>query len=135
MNDVVQKLSPWPFAQTLACLTKAIADAQMTLFAKIDHAAGARAIGIVIPATTLLIYGHARAGTPALIESPLAALDLPLRVLVREEGGQVLVAIHPVGAVLANAGVSRASAEGIEPGQHIVFAALDPRAHLAGNQG
>ncbi len=125
LDSVVQRVSRWPFAKTLGCITQAIVDADLIIFASIDHAAGARQIGISIPATTVLIYGHPRAGTPALIDSPLAALDLPLRVLLREEDGQVIVAFHPVGAVLLNAGVSSALAANLEHGQRSLLDALD----------
>lgn len=125
-DDVMQRVSRWPFARTLDVITRAIVEAGMTVFARIDHAAGAREIGIDIPESTVLIYGNPRAGTPALIDSPLAALELPLRVLLREEDGQVVVAFHPVSALLMNAGVSRELAEKLEPGQRVLLDALNP---------
>ena len=124
-DGIIQRVSRWPFAQTLESIAKAIIDAKMTIFARIDHATGARELGISIPETTVLIYGNARVGTPALIDSPVAALELPLRVLLREEHGQVIVAFHPIAALLVKAGVSNALAEKLTPGQRIVLKALD----------
>lgn len=124
-NGVIQWVSHWPFDKTLARITQAIVDADMIIFTCIDHAAGARQFGFSLPATTVVIYGHPRAGTPALFDSPVAALELPLRVLVHEEGGQVLVTFHPIRALLMNAGVSRAVAEKLEPGQRVILDVLE----------
>ena len=54
-----------------------------------------------MPPTTVLTYGNARGGTPIMLADPRAALDLPLRVLVRKASGRTLVAYHPVAALLS----------------------------------
>jgi uncharacterized protein (DUF302 family) len=54
--------------------------------AVIDHAAAARAAGLVMPATQVVIFGNPRAGTPLMQATPEIAIDLPLRVLVRDDG-------------------------------------------------
>ena len=123
-NHVTQRISGWPFARTLAFVARTIVDAGMTVFARIDHSAGARAIGIALPESTVLIYGNPRIGTPALTDSPLAALELPLRLLVCEDQGRVIVALQPVCARLVNAGVSLAVAEILERGRRVVLDAL-----------
>ena len=102
----VEHASPEAFESTLARLRTAIADAGMTLFAQIDHAAAAQGVGMAMPPTTVLIFGNPRGGTPAMLAAPRAALDLPLRVLVREESdGRVRVGFHPVTPILHRAGV------------------------------
>jgi uncharacterized protein (DUF302 family) len=55
------------------------------LFAVIDHSGEAGRVGMHIPSTKLLIFGDPRAGTPIMIASPSAALDLPLKILVSED--------------------------------------------------
>jgi uncharacterized protein (DUF302 family) len=41
--------------------------------------------------TTLVIFGSPAAGTPVMEAAPLAALDLPLKVLIWADGDQVQV--------------------------------------------
>jgi uncharacterized protein (DUF302 family) len=57
-----------------------------TVVAVIDHAAAARGVGLVMPATQVVIFGNPAAGTPLMLAEPEIALDLPLRVLVRDDG-------------------------------------------------
>ncbi|WP_323767210.1 DUF302 domain-containing protein [Marinovum sp.] len=70
-------------------LVAAIESAGATLFARVDHGAGARKVGQDIGASELVIFGNPEIGTPAMIEAPEAGLGLPLKVLVYEdrEGG------------------------------------------------
>jgi uncharacterized protein (DUF302 family) len=125
MSSFVEQQSAATFAETLDRLLSAIEAARMTVFARIDHAAGAREIGLEMPPTTVLLYGHARGGTPIMKAFPRAALDLPLRVLVREEAdGQVLVSFHPASETLAEAGVIGDLATRLDPAQHILVEAI-----------
>lgn len=57
----------------------------ISLFAVIDHSGEAGKVGLRMPNTKLLIFGNARAGTPIMLASPSAALDLPLKVLISED--------------------------------------------------
>ncbi|MDQ6615840.1 MAG: DUF302 domain-containing protein [Actinomycetota bacterium] len=54
----------------------------MTLFEVIDHSGQAKKVGLEMPDTELVIFGSPEAGTPVMVAAPLAALDLPLKVLV-----------------------------------------------------
>ncbi|MEO9115796.1 MAG: DUF302 domain-containing protein [Gemmatimonadaceae bacterium] len=106
-TSLVEIASRAAFKPTLERLIQGIEAAGMAIFAQIDHAAGARAIGVLMPPATVLIYGHARGGTPIMLAAPKAALDLPLRVLVREsEDSRTLVSFHPIGAALRQMGVT-----------------------------
>jgi uncharacterized protein (DUF302 family) len=60
----------------------------MTAFARIDHAAGAAAAGLVLRPTELLIFGHAKAGTPLMQAAQTIGIDLPLRVVVWQDERQ-----------------------------------------------
>ena len=65
---------------------EALAEARgLTVFARVDHGAAARAAGLALPPTVLLLLGDARVGTPLMAMARTAGLDLPLRVLVWEE--------------------------------------------------
>lgn len=57
----------------------------VTLFALIDHSGEAEKAGMKMPPTKLLIFGNPKAGTPLMLASPSAAIDLPLKILVAED--------------------------------------------------
>src|SRR6266478_225342 len=80
--DIVTKLSGRSVKETVARLTEMVAAKGMKLFAVIDQSAEARQAGLHLRDTTLVIFGSPAAGTPVMVAAPLAALDLPLKVLV-----------------------------------------------------
>ena len=126
-SAIVEHVGPHGFDATLGRVTEAIGRAGLTLFASIDHAAGAREFGMLMPPTTVLIYGHAKGGTPLMLASPSLALDLPLRVLVRErDDGKTVIAFHPAGAVLRRAGVPEKMVARLDPAQTLLIEALKP---------
>ena len=55
------------------------------LFALVDHSGEAAKAGLAMPNTKLLIFGSPKAGTPLMLASPSAAIDLPLKILVAED--------------------------------------------------
>jgi len=70
----------------------------MTIFARIDHAAGAAAVGMALRPTELLIFGHAKGGTPLMQAAQTIGIDLPLKALVHEdESGQVWLSYNQPG--------------------------------------
>lgn len=73
------------FAQTLDRLVAALAAADVAIFAQVDHAANARAAGLDLRPTTLVVFGAAKAGTPLMQANQALGLDLPLRTLVYED--------------------------------------------------
>ena len=77
--------SPFPFGDTVDRLTEAIRAAGATLFAIVDHSGEAERAGLSLRPTKLVIFGSPVAGTPVMVAAPLAALDLPLKVLVWED--------------------------------------------------
>lgn len=56
------------------------------LFALIDHSGEAERVGLQMRPTKLLIFGNPKAGTPLMIASPGVAIDLPIKILVSEDG-------------------------------------------------
>jgi uncharacterized protein (DUF302 family) len=81
-DGIVTKPSPRSVADTVHRLLQLIDDHGLMLFAVIDHSGLAEAAGLPMPDTKLVIFGSPAAGTPVMIAAPLAALDLPLKVLV-----------------------------------------------------
>jgi uncharacterized protein (DUF302 family) len=64
----------------------------ITLFAVVDHSGEAEKSGMKMPPTRLLIFGNPVAGTPLMLAAPSSAIDLPLKMLVAEDGeGRVRV--------------------------------------------
>jgi uncharacterized protein (DUF302 family) len=57
----------------------------MTVFARIDHAAGAAEVGLPLRPTELLIFGSAKGGTPLMQSDQAVGIDLPLKALVWED--------------------------------------------------
>ncbi len=120
-------LSAHSFEATLERLAAAIAAAGLILFNRIDHQAGAREAGLEMPPTTVLTYGHPKGGTPIMLAAPLAALDLPLRVLIRtRDDGETVIAFHPIEAVLRRAGVPDSLAGRLDPAQQLLLKAVMP---------
>ena len=57
----------------------------MTVFARVDHAAGAAEVGLPLRPTKLVIFGNARAGTPLMQADQTIGIDLPLKALVWQD--------------------------------------------------
>jgi uncharacterized protein (DUF302 family) len=73
--------------ETMDRLAAAVTAKGMTVFARIDHAAGAAAAGLPLRPTELLIFGNARGGTPLMQAAQTIGIDLPLKALVLEDAG------------------------------------------------
>ena len=71
--------------ETLNRLDAAIKAQGMTVFARIDHAAGAAEAGLTLAPTELIIFGNARGGTPLMQSVQTVGIDLPLKALVWED--------------------------------------------------
>ena len=102
----VTKLSPRPAADTVARLTELVATKGMRLFAVIDQAAEASQAGLQLRETVLVLFGSPAAGTPVMDAVPLAALDLPLKVLIWDDSGQTKVTYTAPEALAARYGLS-----------------------------
>jgi uncharacterized protein (DUF302 family) len=100
------KTSRLSYPDTVAALSKAIADAGNTIFAAIDQAAAAAGVGLTLRPTTLIVFGNPKGGTGLMAAFPLAALDLPLKLLVWEEDGVVKVAYVPASVIAERDGVT-----------------------------
>ena len=74
------------YADTMRRLIEAITNRGLTVFARIDHAAAARAAGMELAAEELVVFGNPRAGTPLMQSDPRIGIELPLRMLVWEDG-------------------------------------------------
>ena len=94
-NGIVSKPSNHSVDETVAKLKGILQAKGVTLFALVDHSGEAEKAGMKMPNTKLLIFGSPKAGTPLMIASPSVAIDLPLKILIVEDGdGKVWVSYN-----------------------------------------
>jgi uncharacterized protein (DUF302 family) len=104
-DEIITKVSPWSVADTVARLSAVVAAKGMKLFAVIDHSGEAEANGLELRDTEVVIFGSPQAGTPVMAAAPLAALDLPLKVLVWADGQETNVSYTAPSALAARYGL------------------------------
>jgi uncharacterized protein (DUF302 family) len=117
--------SPHAFADTLRLLLAAFADHGLKVFATIDQAAEARAVGLSMPPTTLILFGNPKGGTPLMLQQPLCGLDLPLKVLVTEsEPGQVRVSFNTAAYIIVRHALPPELAKNLAPAERLIAEAV-----------
>lgn len=84
-NGLTTEPSAHGVKDTMDRLESEVKSKGMTVFARIDHAAGAREAGLPLRPTELLIFGNAKAGTPLMQAKQTIGIDLPLKVLAWED--------------------------------------------------
>ena len=84
-NGLVTMRSGFGPQETMKRLEAEVTAKSMTVFAHIDHAAGATAAGLPLRPTDLLIFGNAKGGTPLMQQVQTIGIDLPLKALVWED--------------------------------------------------
>jgi uncharacterized protein (DUF302 family) len=83
-------------------------------FALIDHSGEAEKVGLAMPETRVLIFGNPKGGTPLMLAAPSIAIDLPLKLLVREDtAGAVWVSYWSAQALLARHGLANSFVQNI----------------------
>ena len=90
-HGITTKLSPSSVSETADRLAEILAVKGLKVFAVIDQQAEALQAGLELRETILVIFGNPAAGTPVMAAAPLAALDLPLKVLVWADDQQTKV--------------------------------------------
>jgi uncharacterized protein (DUF302 family) len=127
-SDYVEHKSDLTFLETVDRLVETIEKVGMNVFGRIDHAAGAKDVGMNLPPSVVLIYGHARGGTPVMQAAPAAALDLPLRVLIRQtNGGETVIAFHPAQRMLARYTIPIELIDRLAKAQQLLVGAIQAR--------
>ena len=83
---------PRPPREAMDRLAASVVRHGMTVFARIDHAAGAKDIGMALPPTEILIFGNPKGGTPLMQAAQTLGIDLPLKALVwQDEAGKIWI--------------------------------------------
>lgn len=94
-DGLVKKLSAHSVQTTMDSLENLIRNKGLTVFARIDHAAGAAEVGEVMLPTQLLIFGNPAIGTQLISSNRTVGIDLPIKVLIWEEpDGRVWIAYN-----------------------------------------
>jgi uncharacterized protein (DUF302 family) len=94
-NGLTTLQSALDAAETMDRLEAEVKARGMTVFARIDHAAGAAQVGLPLRPTQVLVFGSAKAGTPLMQSNQSIGIDLPLKVLVWEDAsGKVWLAYN-----------------------------------------
>ena len=134
-SDYTTKISPRPVADTVERLRALLSQRGITVFATIDQRAAARSVGLQLRETVLTIFGNPKSGTPIMDAAPLAALDLPLKVLIWADEEQTQVSYlspqsfakrHPLTAAMT------ASITGVDA---LTDALVDPNEAAGGATG
>ena len=88
---IVTKSSPRSVPDTVQRMSELASDKGLEVFAVIDHSGEATARGLELRDTKVVVFGSPVSGTPVMQAAPLAALDLPLKILVWDDEGQTRV--------------------------------------------
>jgi uncharacterized protein (DUF302 family) len=121
--------SKHPVHETAARIEAKLKAGGTTLFARIDHAAGAASVGMTMPPMQLLVFGNPRAGTPLMLAAPTFGIDLPLKLLVWQDAeARVWITYDAIAWLNARHG-GVVGADKLQP----LEAALHALAHAAGD--
>ncbi|MGD9784400.1 MAG: DUF302 domain-containing protein [Hyphomicrobiaceae bacterium] len=105
-GDLVVKQSRHSVKETIDALAALLEKKGIAVAARVDHAAGARAAGLALPPTELLIFGNPKLGTPLMQANPEMGIDLPMKVLAwQDAAGNVKVAYTRPAALAGRHGV------------------------------
>jgi uncharacterized protein (DUF302 family) len=92
MPSMILKRSASRYVETVVALIEAIERRGLTVFARIDHAAAAREVGLDLADEEVVLFGNPRSGTPLMLSDRRIGIELPLRMLVWREGDDVSLA-------------------------------------------
>lgn len=124
-DGIASRPSAYSVAETVDRLEAVLRSRNITVFAKIDHAAEAAKVGLTMPPTQLLVFGNPRAGTPLMLAAPLIAIDLPLKLLVSQDSaGKVSVSYNTADFLQKRYGLSEEQAKVLNAVEGLVAAAM-----------
>ncbi len=94
-KGIIDQRSLHSVDETLQRLVSTLHTKGVTIFATVDHSGEAAKVGLEMRPTKLVIFGNPKAGTPLMLASPSIAIDLPLKILIWEDGaGKVWVSYN-----------------------------------------
>jgi uncharacterized protein (DUF302 family) len=115
-DGVVNLASAHSVKETLDRLEGLLQAKGIEVFARVDHAGEAAAVGLTMPPTELLIFGNPKAGTPVMLAAPTAAIDLPLKALAwQDSAGQIWLSYNDPAYIAQRFGLSSDQIKTIVP--------------------
>src|SRR3984885_9470261 len=106
VSGLVSIQSAHSVEETVARIRAVLEAKQIKEFALIDHSGEAAKVGLTMPKTQVLIFGNPKGGTPLMLAAPSVAIDLPLKLLVREDAaGQVWISYWSAQTLLQRHGL------------------------------
>jgi uncharacterized protein (DUF302 family) len=105
MNGLVTRASPWSVSETVKRLSDLLQARGLKQFAIFDHSGQASAAGLELRDTKVVVFGSPAAGTPVMRAVPLAAIDLPLKVLIWADEDATKVSYLAPGALAERYGL------------------------------
>lgn len=129
-NGLVTIQSNHSAAETINRLVEGVTARGMHIFARIDHAAGAAAVGLPLRPTELLIFGHPKVGTSLMQDHQTTGLDLPTKALAWEDAdGKVWLTCNDTSWLARRHNLGETSAEAVKA---IAAATAAATRHAAG---
>jgi uncharacterized protein (DUF302 family) len=114
-NGLITIPSSFSVHETIDRLAAKAGSLGITIFARIDHAAGAAQVGMPLRPTEVLIFGNPRGGTPLMQDNQLAGIDLPLKALAwDDDDGKVSLSYYDAAWIAEHHGLSSKSAAAIK---------------------
>jgi uncharacterized protein (DUF302 family) len=114
-NGLITLPSRYPPRDTMDRLLAALAKRQLTVFARVDHAAGAASAGLPLRPTEVVLFGNPKGGTALMQDRQTAGIDLPLKALVWEDAdGKVWLSYNDPAWIAQRHGLGPASAGAVE---------------------
>jgi uncharacterized protein (DUF302 family) len=104
-SEIVTKSSPRSVSETVSRFTDLLDAKGVKVFVVIDQRAEAEGAGLDLRETTLVVFGNPAAGTPVMAAAPLAAVDLPLKVLIWDDDGETKVSYTATATLAARYGL------------------------------
>jgi uncharacterized protein (DUF302 family) len=114
-NGLVSVQSRVSARETLDRLLAALVTRKLTVFARVDHAAGAASVGLPLRPTDVVIFGNPKGGTALMQDQQSAGIDLPLKALIWEDaGGQAWLSYNDPAWIAERHGLGAASAAAVK---------------------
>lgn len=109
-DDLVVRASKYPVKETMDRLVKALEEKGLKPALRVDHAAAAKANGLELRPTEVVLFGNPKLGTPLMQADPRIGIDLPMRVLAwQDAAGKTWIAYTRPEALAARYGIASAA--------------------------
>jgi uncharacterized protein (DUF302 family) len=114
-NGLISVSSEHSARDTVERLIAALGKRNLTVFARVDHAAGAATVGLPLRPTEVVMFGNPKGGTALMQDQQTAGIDLPLKMLIWEAAdGEVYLTYNDPHWIAQRHGLGAASAGAVD---------------------